>query len=153
MWSGRDGWITLALVLDCCSRELRWRPPHSGPWKTTEAAFEQGHITRFGTPGRSPKSFLLHSDDRLAFTSRSSVVLVPNYGLNQEFITPSSPEQHGMVEGLIRTLKERCVHRHGFETLQRASRVIDERGGFCNARLSHQALGMMTPAEAYALAA
>ena len=29
-----------------------------------------------------------------------------------------------MVERLIRTLKEQCVHRHRFEALQHASRVI-----------------------------
>ena len=29
-----------------------------------------------------------------------------------------------MVERVIRTLKEQCVHRHRFETLQHASRVI-----------------------------
>ena len=29
-----------------------------------------------------------------------------------------------MVERVIRTLKDQCVHRHGFETLQHASRVF-----------------------------
>ena len=40
----------------------------------------------------------------------------------QEFITPHTPEQNGMIERLIRTLKEQCVHRHRFETLQHAAR-------------------------------
>ena len=31
-----------------------------------------------------------------------------------------------MVERLIRTLKEQCAHRHRFETLQHASRVIGD---------------------------
>jgi putative transposase len=73
--------------------------------------------------------------------------------LRQEFITPHSPEQNGMVERLIRTLKEQCAHRHRFETLQHASRVIGDWIGFYNTRRPHQALGMKTPAEAYALAA
>jgi transposase InsO family protein len=46
-----------------------------------------------------------------------------------------------------------CVHRHRFETLQHASRVIADWIGFYNHRRPHQALGMKTPAEAYALAA
>lgn len=46
-----------------------------------------------------------------------------------------------------------CVHRHRFESLQNASRVIAEWIGFYNNRRPHQALGMKTSAEAIALAA
>jgi putative transposase len=78
---------------------------------------------------------------------------VRSYGLNQEFITPHCPQQNGMVERVIRTLKEQCVHRHRFETLQHASCVIGDWIRFYNTRRPLQALGMKTPAEAYALAA
>ena len=54
-----------------------------------------------------------------------------------------------MVERLIRTLKEQCVHRHRFETLQHASRVISDWVSFYNTRRPHQALGMKTPAEVF----
>src|SRR5258708_26589105 len=53
-----------------------------------------------------------------------------------------SPEQNGMVERVIRTLKDQCVHRHRFETMQHASRVIADWIGFYNHRRPHQALGM-----------
>src|ERR1700754_4330664 len=62
-------------------------------------------------------------------------------------------EQNGMVERLIRTLKEQCVHRHRFEALQHASRVIGDWVSFYNTKRPHQALGMKTPAMAFALAA
>jgi putative transposase len=154
VWSGRDGWATLALVIDCCSRELLgWHLSRSGRSKTAESALEQALIARFGTLGRVPTSFLLRSDNGLVFTSRSYTALVRSYGLRQEFITPHSPEQNGMVERLIRTLKEQCVHRHRFETLQHASRVIGDWVSFYNTRRPHQALGMKTPAMAFALAA
>jgi putative transposase len=154
VWSGRDGWATLALVMDCHSRELLgWHLSRSGRSKTAEAALEQALIARFGTLARVPQSFLLRSDNGLVFTSRSYTQLVRSYGLRQEFITPHTPEQNGMVERLIRTLKEQCVHRHRFETLQHASRVIADWISFYNHRRPHQALGMRTPAEAYALAA
>ena len=154
VWSGRDGWATLALVMDCHSRELLgWHLSRSGRSKTSEATLEQGLIARFGTFGRVPKSFLLRSDNGLVFASRSYTALVRGYGLRQEFITPHNPEQNGMVERLIRTLKEQCAHRHRFETLQHASRVIGDRIGFYNTRRPHQALGMKRPAETYALAA
>ena len=70
----------------------------------------QGHDLR-GQP------FLLRSDNGLVFTSRSHMALFKGYGLQQEFITPYSPEQNGMVERVIRTLKDQCGHRHQFETL------------------------------------
>jgi len=140
-------------VADCCSRELLgWHLSRSGKSKTAEAALEQALITRFRTLGKVGQSFLLRSDNGLVFTSRSYTALVKSYGLQQEFITPYTPQQNGLVERLIRTLKEQCVHRHRFETLQHASRVIGDWINFYNQKRPHQALGMKTPAEAYALA-
>ena len=109
-------------------------------------------ITRDGCLGRVTKPFLLRSDNGLVFTSRSYTALLKSYGLEQEFITPYSLEQNGMVERVIRTLKEQCAHRHRFESLQHASRVLGDWIGFYNHQRPHQALGMKTPAEAYALA-
>lgn len=66
----------------------------------------------------------------------------------------SPSEVEGWVdERVIRTLKEQCVHRHRFESLQNASRVIGDWIGFYNHQRPHQALKMKTPAEAYALVA
>ena len=89
----------------------------------------------------------------MVFTSRSYTAPVRSYGLRQEFITPHSPEQNGMVERVIRTLKDQCVHRHRFETLQHASRVIGDWINFYNHGRPHQSLGMKTPAETFKLAA
>jgi putative transposase len=61
--------------------------------------------------------------------------------LTLTFITPHSPEQNGMVQRVIRTLKEQCVHRHRFETLQHARRVIADWVTSYNHRRPHQALG------------
>ena len=49
-----------------------------------------------------------------SFTSRAYTRLVRSYGLRQEFITPYCPQQNGMIERVIRALKEQCVHRHLF---------------------------------------
>lgn len=154
VWGGRDGWLTLALVIDCGTRELLgWHLSRSGKARTAEAALEQALIARFGCLGRVPTPFLLRSDNGLVFTSRSYTRLVRSYGLKQEFITPHCPQQNGMVERVIRSVKEQCVHRHRFETLQHASRIIGDWIIFYNTRRPHQALGMKTPAEAYALVA
>jgi putative transposase len=103
--------------------------------------------------GRMAKPFLLRCDNNLVFTSRSYTALVRSYGLRQEFITPHSPEQNGVVERVIRTLKEQCGHRHRFETLQQGTHVIGDWISFYNHRRPHQALNMKTPAEAFAFAA
>jgi putative transposase len=117
------------------------------------SALEQALIARFGTLGRVTTPFLLRSDNGLVFTSRAYTRLVRSYGHRQEFITPRSPQQNGMIEHVIRTLKEQCVHRHLFETQQHASRVTGEWIRFYNTRRPHQALGMKTPAMAYAASA
>lgn len=154
IWGGRDGWLTLALVIDCHTRQLLgWQLSRSGKANTAAAALEQALIARFGSLGRVRTPFLLRSDNGLVFTSRVYTRLVRSYGLQQEFITPHCPQQNGMVERVIRTLKEQCAHRHRFETQQHASRVIGDWIGFYNHRRPHQALDMKTPAQAYALAA
>lgn len=154
VWAGWDGWATLALVIDCHTRELLgWHLSRSGKACTAGSALEHALIARFGTLGRVPVPFLLRSDNGLVFTSRSYTALVRGYGLRQEFITPHCPQQNGMVERVIRTLKEQCAHRHRFETIQHASRVVGDWIRFYNHRRPHQALGMKTPAEAFALAA
>ena len=90
VWAGRDGWATLALVIDCFSRELLgWHVSRSGKSRTTESALARALIARFGTLRRVKEPFLLRSDNGLVFTSRSYTALVKSYGLKQEFITPS----------------------------------------------------------------
>lgn len=154
VWAGRDGWATLALVIDCHTRELLgWHLSRSGKASTAGNALEQALIARFGTLGRVPEPFLLRSDNGLVFTSRHYTALVRSYGLQQEFITPHCPQQNGMVERVIRTLKEQCVHRQRFESIQHASRAVGDWITFYNHQRPHQALKMKTPAQAYALVA
>jgi transposase InsO family protein len=119
VWAGKDGWLSLAIVIDCCTREiLGWHLSKSAKSTTAESALEQALINRYGTLGRINAPFLLRSDNGLVFTSRSYTRLVKHYGLQQEFITPHCPEQNGLVERAIRTIKEQCVHRQRFKTLQ-----------------------------------
>src|SRR3546814_1610862 len=72
IWAGRDGWATLALVIDCHTRELLgWHLSLSGKATTASSALAHAVIARCGTLGRVPASFLLRSDTGLVFTSRS----------------------------------------------------------------------------------
>ena len=66
VWAGRDGWASLAIVIDCCTREiLGWHLSRSAKATTAESALEQALINRFGTLGKVPTSFLLRSDNEL----------------------------------------------------------------------------------------
>lgn len=70
VWGGRDGWLSLALVIDCGTRQLLgWHLSKTGKASTALAALEQALITRYGTLGRVPSPFLLRSDNGLVFTA------------------------------------------------------------------------------------
>ncbi|GGW45491.1 hypothetical protein GCM10011452_37020 [Gemmobacter lanyuensis] len=89
----------------------------------------------------------------LVFISRRYTALVRSYCLKQGFITPHCPQQNGMVERVIQTLKEHCIHRQRFDSIQHAIRTIGDWIRFYNTQRPHQALDMKTPAEAFTLAA
>jgi putative transposase len=111
IWAGRDGSQTLARVIDCHTRELPgWQLSRSGRATTATAALEQALIARFGSLGRVDRSFLLRSDNGLVFTSRTYTRMVRSYGLRQELITSHCPQQNGMIERVIRRLKEQCMY-------------------------------------------
>jgi putative transposase len=152
IWCGRDRWCHLALVIDCGSRELLgWRLSRRGHAATAEAALEEALITRFGYLGRIAGPLTLRSDNSLIFTSRRYTATVKAYGLTQEFITPYTPEQNGVIERFIRSLKEECVWQHVFESLSHAHHVIALWVRHYNTERPHQALGYRVPAEAHAL--
>ncbi|MFG6665852.1 hypothetical protein ACGK9R_01930 [Halomonas sp. HNIBRBA4712] len=46
VWGGRDGWLTLALVIDCHTQQLLgWHLPRCGKASTAASALEQGFIS------------------------------------------------------------------------------------------------------------
>jgi putative transposase len=96
--------------VSCGSRELLgWRLSARGHVKTAEAALEEALVRRFGYLGRVPGELSLRSDNGLVFTSRYCTATVRAYGITQEFTTPYTPEQNGLVERFIRSLKEECI--------------------------------------------
>lgn len=154
VWCDKDCWCRLALVMDCCTRELLgWQLSRSAKTKTAESALEHASINRFGCLGRVPQKFKLRSDNGLVFCSKTYTRLVKSYGLEQEFITPHMPQQNGMVERLIRTLKEQCIYHHRFESIRHAEQIIANWIDFYNKERPYQSLGMKSPKESFKLAA
>lgn len=74
---------------------------------------------------------------------------VKAYGIKQEFITPYTPEQNGMIERFIRTIKEKCIYQNRYESLTQARLSIGQWVTYYNEERPHQSLKMKTPADYY----
>lgn len=143
---GRDGWAHLAAVIDCHDRELvGYEFAHRGRAKEAERALEAACIDRFGTLRPDGETPMLRSDNGLIFQSRRFRAACKDYRLRQEFITPYTPEQNGMIERFFRSLKEECVWQHSFPSFVEARRAVRRWIGWYNERRPHQALGYLSP--------
>jgi len=144
---GQDGWAHLAAVIDCHDREvIGYEFALRSRAKEAEGAVEAACLARFGTlrPVGAP---VLRSDNGLIFQSRRFRQACRDYRLTQEFITPYTPEQNGMIERFFRSLKEECVWQHVFRTFEDARRVIREWLQWYNQERPHQALGYRSPVQ------
>ena len=89
----------------------------------------------------------LRSDNGLVFGAKVFVKVVRRYGLDQEYITPYSPEQNGMIERFFRTLKEECLWHHRFQSRDDAFVAIAAWLDKYHTERPHSALGYLTPKE------
>lgn len=142
---GRDGWAHLAAVIDCHDREvIGYELALRSRAKEAERALEGACLHRFGTlrPIGAP---VLRSDNGLIFQSRQFRQACRDYRLQQEFITPYTPQQNGIIERFFRSLKEECVWQHTFQTFEEAQRIIRDWVQWYNEERPHQALGYRSP--------
>lgn len=155
VWCGEEHrWCALTLVMDCYTRELLgWRLSPTGNAKAAEAALEEALINRYGILGKARDALTIRSDNGLVFCSRRYTRTVYRYGIQQEFIRPHTPQQNGMVERLIRTVKEQCLWMHNFASLEEARKALKAWFRYYNEQRPHQALKMKTPRQTYQLAA
>jgi putative transposase len=146
LYCGQDGWGHLAAVIDCHDRQIvGFEFSLRGRSKEAERALEAACLSRFGMvrpPGNTPT---IRSDNGLIFTSRRFRNACRFYHLRQEFITPYTPEQNGLIERFFRSLKEECTWQHNFASFAQAKRVIEKWIGWYNERRPHQALGYLSP--------
>jgi putative transposase len=88
---------------------------------------------------------VIRSDNGLIFQSRRFRAACGDYRLRQEFITPYTPEQNGLVERFFRSLKEECVWLHNFGSFTEARAAITKWIEWYNAARPHQSLGYRSP--------
>jgi len=143
---GADGWAHLAVVIDCHDREIVGHEfARRGRAKEAERALEEACIDRFGTLRPNGATPVLRSDNGLIFQSRRFRAACRDYRLRQEFITPYTPEQNGVVERFFRSLKEECVWQHAFASFVEARRAVRRWIRWYNEGRPHQALGYLSP--------
>jgi len=121
---------------------------------TAEAALEEALIFQF--LGSGAGEIVLRSDNGLVFTSRRYTATAKAYGLSQEFITPYTPEQNGLVERFIRTLKKKCLWQHRFGSLAQAREVIRSWIRYYNLQFGEATSGLVgyqAPSEVMPIAA
>ena len=121
---GQDGWAHLAAVIDGHDREvIGYEFALRSRAKEAERAVEAACLQRLGSlrPVGAP---VLRSDNGLIFQSHRFRQTCRDDRLRQEFITPYTPEQNGIIERFFPNLKEECVWQHRFQTFEEARRVI-----------------------------
>jgi hypothetical protein len=69
------------------------------------------------------------------------------WGAIQEFITPYTPEQNGIIERFFRSLKEECVCQRVFKSFGEARKAVRDWINWYNERRPHQALGYLSPVQ------
>ncbi len=145
---GKDGWAHFVGIIDCHDRELIGHEfALRGRAKEAERALEAACIRRFGTLRPKGQAPMVRSDNGLVFQSRRFRATCRDYRLEQEFITPYTPEQNGMIERFFRSLKEECVWQHSFRSFAEARRAVMTWINWYNHGRPHQSLGYKSPTE------
>ena len=143
---GRDGWGHLTAVIDCHDREIVGDEfALRGRAKEAERALESACLARFGTFRPNEATPIFRSANGLIFQSRRFRRACGEYRLQQEFITPYTPEQNGLIERFFRSLKEECVWQYHFAGFEDARQAVATWMQWYNDGQPHQALHYRSP--------
>lgn len=145
---GADGWGHLVAVIDCHDREIvGWEFALRGRAQEAERALEMACLARFGTLRPTGETPVLRSDNGLVFLSRRFREACTFYRLKQEYITPYTPEQNGLIERFFRSFKEECAWQQNFTSFAEARRAVRTWLEWYNRERPHQALSYLSPQE------
>lgn len=142
---GTDGWGHLIAVIDCHDRQIiGWELAMRGRAREAVRALEAACIERFGClrPANAPT---LRSDNGKVFIARNYQQACRDYGIGQEFITPYTPQQNGMIERFFRSIKEECLWQHNFTNLTHARSTVAKWIHWYNNQRPHQSLNYLSP--------
>jgi putative transposase len=144
IFCGRDGWCHLTAIIDCFDRHIvGWRFSSRGVADVAAAALEESIRSRV----INGESLTLRSDNGLVFGAKVFTRIARAWGIRQEFITPYTPEQNGMIERFFLSLKEECVWLNNFPDKDTAFEKISRWIDVYHRERPHSALGYLTPYE------
>ena len=143
VWVAEHGWCYLNAAIDCCTREIvawaldvRCRAPEA------IAVIEQAAADR----GIAPGQLTLGTDNGSAFTSRAFRARLSELGISHRRGGYRDPESQAFIESWFGKLKQRCIWREEFETLDEARHAI---GAYVDRyhHRPHSGLAYRTPRE------
>ena len=121
IWVAEHGWVYLNAVIDCCTREIvGWELTVRCRAREAIAVIEQAVLEQ----GIRPGMLTLGTDNGSAFCARATRLVLSALGVTHRRGGYRDPESQAFIESWFRYLKERCVWRHEFETLDQAREVI-----------------------------
>jgi len=121
VWVAEHGWVYLNAIIDCCTREIvGWELSLRCRALEAIAVIE----TAVREQGIGPGTLTLGTDNGSAFVARATRLVLSGLGVTHRRGGYRDPESQAFIESWFRYLKERCVWRHEFETLDQAREVI-----------------------------
>jgi putative transposase len=143
IWVAEHGWVYLNAIIDCCTREIVG-------WQLSLRCRAVEAIAVIETAVREqailPGTLTLGTDNGTAFTAKATRLIISGLGVTHRRGGYRDPESQAFIESWFRYLKERCVWRHEFETLEQAREVIAAYIDHYHHR-PHSRLDYRTPAE------
>ncbi|MCA1678802.1 MAG: IS3 family transposase [Actinobacteria bacterium] len=121
IWVAEHGWVYLNAIIDCCTREIvGWGLDTRCRASEAIAVIEQAVLAQ----GIAPDTLTLGTDNGSAFTAKATRLVLSGLAVRHRRGGYRDPESQAFIESWFRYLKERCVWRHEFETLDQAREVI-----------------------------
>jgi putative transposase len=118
VWVAEHGWVYLMAAIDCCTREIvAWHLETRRRAREAIALIERAALER----GISPGALTLGTDNGSAFTARAFKAVLAGLAIAQR---RGGYRSQAFIESWFGKLKERCIWRHEFETLDEAREVI-----------------------------
>lgn len=126
VWTWFDGLVYVNAVIDCADREcIGLNVSQRNDAREAAWALEDALIRRFGTLSNGNADVILRTDNALVYASELYRSLAKSYGLQQEFILPHTPEQNGVAESFMGTLKLECIWQQRFDTYDAAKAAAE----------------------------
>lgn len=121
VWVAEHGWCYLNAAIDCCTREIvGWALDVRCRAVEAIAVVEQAVAER----GVGAGELTLGSDNGTAFTSRAFHARLAEHGIIHRRGGYRDPESQAFIESWFSKLKQRCILREEFETLDEAREKI-----------------------------